>query len=636
MAAKTNAMDNTRQRRKESKAIIHSGGTVNALWRWGWLVAAAAGILIYLPSVRYDFTYDDVLIVKNNPRIRELSNWRAYLATSYWDSPGQNREYRPLAIASYALNFAVGGESPVSYRITNILLHGAICAAIWLLLAVFFARKDLGTIAATLFAIHPIHVEVAAGVVGRAELMASLGFILALVCALNSMRADSAARWKWAMGVMGCAAFALGSKENALTLVPAILTLPLFEGMQARNTGRPAPGFSSIFPAALLCAIAAAAYIGLRVVVLGGISGPPGQMIAAYDNPLVDLSPLPRLLTAVKLLARYALMLLSPFNPSPDFSYGAIPLVLKIYDLSWLVGAATVPLFFWIGWKLRNRPASSLGIVLFFITFVITSNIFFLIGTILAERLLYLPSLGFCVAAADLALWAKDSSRAASRARAPVTFALGAAAIWAAALAGQTLRYLPVWKNNPTLFAYMVQRVPGSARAHINHAIELNNQHKFDDAIGHLRQSLEIMPHQPMATGILGSIYLGQGKLKEARGLLEEAQSMAPDSEQIIMTLARVYYLMREPKERIRSLYESALAVNPNNHPLRRDYGILLQEWSEWGESAKNLEMYIEAKHVAADVAVFSSLAEDYKNLGDTQKSEFYRMKMKGAAQPLP
>ena len=106
----------------------------------GWILAGVLGFLIYLPSLTYDFTYDDALIIKENPRIQDLANWREYLATSYWDTPGQNKEYRPLSMLSYAVNYAVAEKNPISYHAINILLHALVCVAAWFLIWMLFSR----------------------------------------------------------------------------------------------------------------------------------------------------------------------------------------------------------------------------------------------------------------------------------------------------------------------------------------------------------------------------------------------------------------------------------------------------------------------------------------------------------------
>ena len=124
---------------------------------------------IYLPTVAFDFTFDDSRIVSGNSRIRRLDVPSQYLATSWWDRSGNNNEYRPAVMASFTLNYALGGNAPGPFHAVNVLLHALNVALIWLLWLRLFRNRLLAGVATLLFAIHPVHVESVAGVVGRAE-----------------------------------------------------------------------------------------------------------------------------------------------------------------------------------------------------------------------------------------------------------------------------------------------------------------------------------------------------------------------------------------------------------------------------------------------------------------------------------
>ncbi len=626
----------------------------------GWILAGVAALLLYLPSLSYDFTYDDVLIIKENSRIHEVANLREYLGTSYWDSPGQNKEYRPLSMLSYAVNYALAGKDPISYHAVNIILHASVSIAAWWLLWMLFRRADLATLASVLFAVHPIHVEVVAGLVGRAEMMASLGFILTLLTAIKCLQTPTVkGRWIWGALSLLPAAIAVGSKENGLTVLPALVLLPFFfekevqpnapagwmGRLRAGRLGR-FVGFSVVqraqrlIPTMLFSGIAVVVYLLIRISVLGGMSGPRNMVqIFDFDNPLASLSGMPRLLSAFKMLARYGWMLVWPFNPSPDYSYGAIPLVLRINDPGWIIGVLGACFAAWAGWALRRRTASLFGICLFLITFVITSNIFFLIGTMLAERLLYLPSLGFCILVGDLALWAASAIPALIRARQvkkgkeesekskklEVRVRQGVAVVcglWMLAFVGQTLRYLPKWKDNETLFTYMVNRVPGSARAQNNFGRVLFDQKKFEEAIPHLQRSIEIRP-QPSSVGTLGRIYVNLGRLEEAQAILEKANQDFPNDAEIVSNLARLYAAQNN-REKSEKLYPPVIEALPKNYAFRRDFGLLLEEDGKPREAIKQLEAFIEKAHPEKDEQAFAALGRAHLSQENDAQAEYY------------
>ena len=121
------------------------------------------------------------------------------------------------------------------------------------------------------------------------------------------------------------------------------------------------------------------------------------------NNPLVMLTGLPRLLTVLATAGRYGLLLLCPWASSPDYSLRAILPVLSLDSPRWVLGFCLVALALTGVYLLRRRPAALIGLLLMGGTFVIASNFFFNIGTIMADRLLYLPSVGFCLLAGALA-----------------------------------------------------------------------------------------------------------------------------------------------------------------------------------------------------------------------------------------
>lgn len=602
------------------------------LLKWGWLPAALLGSLLYLPSLGFDFVYDDLMIVQDNHRIRDISQPSEYLWTSYWNRPSQHKEYRPITMFSYALDYLWARGKPGPHRAVNILLNGAVSAAAWALIWKLFGRAGLATLAAFLFAIHPIHVEVVGGIVGRAELLSAFGFLAALIFAVESSEGSTTAkRYGLAVATGLAAMVAIGSKESGVTVLPAIVLIPIWRGWVSSKQKRredPVYGLREIFPAFAISFAALGAYMLCRRAVLGGFFSKPWEpTIFPFDNPLLTLDGMTRILAALKLLARYGLMLVWPFNPSPDYSLGAIPLVVRLFDPALIAVVLFIPLSVWGAWKLRPRPAILFGIVFFALTFVITSNVFFLIGTIMGERLLYLPSLGFCIVAADLTLLAcehvtRNRARASLR---PLLFAgLALGALWCIALPAQLLRYLPVWRTNHTLFAYMVQRVPGSARAQMLYGQSLVAQGKSGEAIEHFKASLKIAPDIALTTGWLGSAYRAEGNTKEARQALERALRLDPNESTAIMALARLYLELGE-RQKAEPLYAVALRLEPGNFNMRKDYGLLLNSLGKHKDAIEQLLPLLPREGVSPDdERVVHTIGQSYLRLKDFKNARAF------------
>ena len=196
---------------------------------------------------------------------------------------------------------------------------------------------------------------------------------------------------------------------------------------------------------------------------------------------LVALPLFTRELTAIKVAGLYGWRLLAPWQLAADYSYDQIPAVQSPLDptfLGALVLVAAVPALVW--WTWRRIPAVALGLGLLALTFAMVSNLVLLIGTIMAERLVYLPSAGFCLAVAGAlesvtrgAMADVVPTRAAAPARPPddlrrlASPALALPLIAVVALYGvRTVSRNSVWRDRATFFGTMVVEAPNSARSH--------------------------------------------------------------------------------------------------------------------------------------------------------------------------
>ncbi|MCL5269874.1 MAG: tetratricopeptide repeat protein [bacterium] len=587
----------------------------SALGRRGWLPAVLLAALIYLPTLHYGFTYDDNKIIVRNPRIRHLDMPSLYLATSWWSQTGLTSEYRPLTMASFALNYAAGRLEPAGYHAVNIILHALNCALLWLLAARLFRDARLAAVAALLFAIHPIHVEVVAGVVGRAELLATAGFLLGLLAAHAAPAADGARRrWAWSLAVLPAAALSIFSKEHGVMLPAAIALLALApppDGAPGK-AAPPARRLAALAPAMGAAAAVVILYFVARRAVTGAFlrSSP----VSPLDNPLVLQHWPDRWLTALGVAARYGLGLVAPFNPSPDYSYQAITPVTDASDPIWIPGAALFAAVLAVALFARRRPALRFAAGLLLVTFAVASNLLVTIGTIMGERLLYLPSAGFCLGTAALALGeclATPGGRAIPPAPARRRWGAWALAAWGLLLLGQHARYLPVWRNDTSLFTYTVARVPRSARAHFNRAYLLDREGQPAKALAELREGYQIYPDDD-AFVQMGVELARLGRDAEARDIFERALAVNEKHPQLNRAMADLLTRGGEPA-RAEAILRRAVALDPESPAARFNLGAWLAGRGRWAESLPQLEPLLAVPGAAElpDLADLRRLVEE-------------------------
>src|ERR1700683_5064458 len=132
--------------------------------------------LVYANTLWNQFTWDDELYITTNPQVTQFS-WRALLAPNR-----VTNVFRPFTFATFAFNWALGGAHPFAFHLVNLLLHAAVTLLLYFLLCALLEEvahgKTIALVAATLFAVHPIHTEAVTSIVGRPELLAA-GFLLA-------------------------------------------------------------------------------------------------------------------------------------------------------------------------------------------------------------------------------------------------------------------------------------------------------------------------------------------------------------------------------------------------------------------------------------------------------------------------
>ena len=176
-----------------------------------YLAVIACALVPYLPALWNGFAMDDLYIIVWNPLIHSVQGvWRVF-GGPYWPPDLGGQMYRPLPLATFAVDWAISHGHPVWFHAMNLLCHAGV--AVMVAVAARRWADWSGALAAgLLFAVHPVHVEAVANVIGLAELMAAAGVCLAVYAAV--VRQDV---------LLSGAALVLGllSKENAV-VAPAL------------------------------------------------------------------------------------------------------------------------------------------------------------------------------------------------------------------------------------------------------------------------------------------------------------------------------------------------------------------------------------------------------------------------------
>jgi tetratricopeptide (TPR) repeat protein len=469
-------------------------------------------LLAFSNSFSTGFALDNQMLLLGDTRIQTATapNIALIFQHTYWWPNGESGLYRPLTTLSYLLNYAVlgNGASPAGYHWNNFFLHAANVLLVFTLLQ-RLASLRTAFFVALLWAVHPVLTESVTNIVGRADLLAGFAVLSGFLLYLKSTETTG---WRRAAALAGLAvstAIGVFSKESAVVL-PAIIII--YELACAQQWRKMWPGFlATLVPIGLM--------LWQRALVLS--SSLPAEY-PFVDNPIAGAGFWIGRLTAIKVLARYLLLAFWPIKLSSDYSYSQIPLVHGSLEdwVCWLTVAAAVTLTA-ILWK-RSRLAFFL-IAFAFLNLLPASNLLFPIGTIMAERFLYLPVLGLLGAAVLLA----------ERLRIPkAAFWICMTAIASGFAVRTWMRNLD-WTDNKTMAAATVQASPDSFKSHQLLAATLQD---IERAVAEADRSIAILAplpddlNSPGPWNLAASTHRAKGNTlarDDARAQYEEAVRLA-------------------------------------------------------------------------------------------------------------
>lgn len=473
---------------------------------WLYLLITLMAVSPYLNSLRADFTFDDLPLIKNNPSVtgEHASAYRVITEQQY---PFGTGVYRPVVMLTYLANARVN-SSPTGYHAVNVLLHSLVTLAVFEVAKVLLGSCRGGAVAAMLFAAHPIHTEAVTSIVGRAELLGALCVLASIAAAILAAKNSSAQGLSWRATSLAILAIGLFCKESVFAAIPLCAAVHVW----AKRPRGVAPIAATLLPYSVL----AAAYLVFRLMYLHSLTLVPPDLL---DNPLAHVPLLPRLQTAVVILWEYLCLLVVPLTLSADYSFPEIPVVATMLDPRFLVAAGGfMALAAVLAIAVKRAPVLIWAAAFFFIPLGITANLFFPIGTIKAERLLYLASFGWCLACGWVILHV-PGRRPVRQVLLLVLLVLYSGRVWARNCD---------WQSELTLFRATVVTSPRSAKAHHNLGVAYERDGQLGAAMMEYRQALALYPPYADAALAIGNVYQEKRLYNGALYWYAKAQEIAP------------------------------------------------------------------------------------------------------------
>jgi tetratricopeptide (TPR) repeat protein len=571
------------------------------------LFVTLISIAAFANSLGNGFAIDDIGIIRENPTVTNPTPSTVFLGP-YWPERREGAGlYRPLTIGGFALQWRAFDGSPAGFHLVNVALH-TLASLMVLLLLVRLVPAVPALAGALLFAIHPVHVEAVANAVGQAEIQAALAVLLACHLYVAGAEWSGWRRGARLAGVAGLYGVGLGSKEIAVTLPALLVAIDCFR-TPPMSWSR---ALSRALPLHLTLGAVLATYLVLRTWVLGSTTG---EVVAPE---LGDLSASERVLTALSIWPQYLRLLLFPVDLSADYAPGVLfPARSVDFSVAW--GALTILVLLAAAWAAAGRaPLVSLGIVWFGLAILPVSHVVFPAGVLLAERTLYLPSVGLSMAVAGLiaAAWQTLVTPRARQA------ALALAVLTGALLFTRTVLRNPTWFDTYTVLNTLALEHPESYLAFRARAEGLARVGDVEGARESFEAAVALAPAHYSLNLQAAQFYGSRGEFSRAEQLLARAIQHTPDLPEGYLLLSE--YLIRS--DRAREAHAVALAGLANAGPEARLYALVSETYVAKGD----LDAAVRARRAALGQAPgstrdWSRLAELYEALGRAEEASAAR-----------
>jgi len=544
---------------------------------------------LYASTADFPFVFDDINNIRDNPHIRaEQLSWDALSRAATHGSTT-----RPVAYASFALSYRVGGLEPAAYRWGNIAVH-AVCGWLVYLLALrllaLHARLSgqspphslpkthvaAALLTAAIFVAHPLQTQSVTYVVQRMASLSALFSLVSLLCWLaGRVRAGGPRRWLW-VAAFASWLLALLSKENAATLPAVVL---LIEWFFLRDLD---PAWLRRHAAAIGAAVTVG--VGLGVAYLAVWTN-------AYHWEFYGFTPVERMLSELRVLWRYLALVALPLPSWQNLGHEvAISRSLLDPPTTLVAGAGLALLFAGLVATARRRRLVAFCGLWFFVNLLIESS--FLPIALMYEHRLYLPLVGPALLVSHALFGLRPRIE-------PWAVAAGVALI--ALLAVGTVSRNQVWRDETALWSDVVSKSPGDARAWNNLGQAHEQSGRFDAAARTFAEAARLDPDYPRAHANLGIALQRLGRLDEALESYAAALRLEPGIATTWSNRGSAYLALGRWDE-ARDDYLAALRLAPRSASARYGVGMALANLASWDAAAEHLEAALRLDRDNADV----------------------------------
>ncbi|NNF33315.1 MAG: hypothetical protein HKN68_04365 [Saprospiraceae bacterium] len=585
------------------------------------MVFIVLAFAIYAASISFGYILDDVIVINDNSfttrgfaglaDIFSKESFAGYFGEQR--NLVQGARYRPLSIATFAIEHQFFGQNPGISHFINILMYGLTGIALYFLFHVLYQKKsshrfwNVAFIAALIYVAHPIHTEAVANIKGRDEIMA-MG--LALWGSIMTLKWEQFSKLKYAGYAFIIFLLGLLAKENTITfcaIVPAMVYV-------FRKSS-----ITKSLKMALPVIAASIVYLIIRYAVVGYFLNSESEITDLMNNAFVEMSGSEKYATISFTLWKYLSLSIFPHPLAHDYYPYAIPI------LNWANLKAFLPALLYTGLGVTalvavfRRSKNLFGLWFYLVTLSIVSNVVVNVGTLMNERFIFMASAGICLLmAVFLVRYLSNQKFKYSN-----ILAYSLAALIVIGYSVKTIMRVPDWSDPLTLNKSAVKVNPGSARANSFMSTALYNKYKdaplSDEkkqqmllASFYAKQAIKVHPNYKnanlMRAGVAAELFKFDNDLNKLLEVFKEVISRRPDLSYVQQYMD--YLNDNWPSGELTNFYYDV------------GYNMLFKEQRKLGPALLYLNKGYE--HQASSSKIIQALAEAYEAVGNQAEANKY------------
>jgi tetratricopeptide (TPR) repeat protein len=529
-------------------------------------------LIAFSNSLFSEFVWDDTFILQKDL----FSDWKnlddIFLTADTANSGDNVSYYRPITYVTFLFDHQLWKLKPFCYNLENVLLHASVVVIFYLLIAGLFGDNTLAFFSSLLFALHPVVTEPVNFITGgRNTMLCAVFSLLSLMAILNS------GTGKRGFAVLSLLLYfmALLSKEQAVILPLFLLILTLLSRSEKLRANR--------FIILAFFAVTAL-YFMLRLRVLGSATSEFGVQMS-YE----------RLELMLYALFSYFRIMLFPVDLNIEYVVSPVPLL----SYKALIAVTGMAVLIYISVRRNSADALRVPAVWLILCFLPISNIIPIPSAPVADRFLYIPLLGMCLAAG----YGINCIYLKKR-----TPALTVFIIFLLVFGSMTHTRNNVWGSKESLWKDVVAKSPQRAVGYYNLGVIYKDKGDLDEAVREYKLVIEKDPAYVMAHNNLGIIYHSKGLIDESIREFSIAIELDPDLAVAYYNLGRVFQSQGRDESAVEQ-YKLALKFKPDYPEAHNNLGAIYKS-KGFGEDA--------IRHFQASIRIRPGSANAHNNLGST------------------